>query len=291
LRRLAGVAEGTEIAGKTPLETNQDFLRAVSFHKGCYLGQELTARANYIGIIRKRILPCIIFDTSTQIPLPWMTDQLIEARLENSGGDVDQRKAEKHQDMSDDPSNFLTDDQLPSSISQPFPLPRLGVTEAAAVLSILQGTKPIDLSSSMATVDHKAAGNDPREQESVQQVQDELATHGHIGSKITNKSDGRTVGEILSSPLPGTSIIVAQMRLEWLGMLVQQQNRSSNCVANGSNAANSHNVQYRLEDDGTKWKTTSKVVIGDGKKELRCLPYVPLWWPDLDFDTGKEKIE
>ena len=34
-----------------------DYLHGVSFHKGCYLGQELTARTHHTGVIRKRILP------------------------------------------------------------------------------------------------------------------------------------------------------------------------------------------------------------------------------------------
>jgi len=55
-----GVAEGsTEIPPSKcfPLEYNLDYLHGVSFHKGCYLGQELTARTHYTGVIRKRILP------------------------------------------------------------------------------------------------------------------------------------------------------------------------------------------------------------------------------------------
>ena len=34
IRKLSGIAEGAEIRGKTALETNQEFLNAVSFHKG-----------------------------------------------------------------------------------------------------------------------------------------------------------------------------------------------------------------------------------------------------------------
>ena len=40
-----------------PLECNMDFLQAISWNKGCYLGQELTARTKYQGLVRKRLLP------------------------------------------------------------------------------------------------------------------------------------------------------------------------------------------------------------------------------------------
>jgi len=59
-RCLLGVAEGLEELGwgkVTPLEYNLDFLHGVNFHKGCYSGQELTARTHHTGVIRKRILP------------------------------------------------------------------------------------------------------------------------------------------------------------------------------------------------------------------------------------------
>ena len=34
-----------------------DYLHGVSFHKGCYIGQELTARTHHTGVVRKRIVP------------------------------------------------------------------------------------------------------------------------------------------------------------------------------------------------------------------------------------------
>ena len=59
-RCVLGVAEGVEEVGRgkvTPLEYNLDLLHGVNFHKGCYIGQELTARTHHTGVIRKRILP------------------------------------------------------------------------------------------------------------------------------------------------------------------------------------------------------------------------------------------
>ena len=57
LRLALGVAEGGELAGELPLELNLDGLNAVSFAKGCYVGQELTSRTHFRGVVRKRAMP------------------------------------------------------------------------------------------------------------------------------------------------------------------------------------------------------------------------------------------
>ncbi|KAJ8897757.1 hypothetical protein PR048_003107 [Dryococelus australis] len=64
LRYRLGVAEGIDDLPPEkcfPLEVNCDYLHGVSFHKGCYIGQELTARTHHTGVVRKRIMP-LIFD-------------------------------------------------------------------------------------------------------------------------------------------------------------------------------------------------------------------------------------
>ena len=40
-----------------PLEYNLDGLGAISFTKGCYVGQELIARTHFRGVVRKRLMP------------------------------------------------------------------------------------------------------------------------------------------------------------------------------------------------------------------------------------------
>lgn len=64
-RFLYGVAEGSgelESDKAIPLEYNFDFLHAISWTKGCYIGQELTARTKFVGAIRKRIFPYVLVD-------------------------------------------------------------------------------------------------------------------------------------------------------------------------------------------------------------------------------------
>ncbi|KAG9132472.1 hypothetical protein Leryth_008400 [Lithospermum erythrorhizon] len=59
-RMEKGVAEGSLEIPKgeaIPLEYNLAGLNAISFDKGCYVGQELIARTHHRGVIRKRLVP------------------------------------------------------------------------------------------------------------------------------------------------------------------------------------------------------------------------------------------
>lgn len=71
-RYQLGVGEGTQDLPTSkcfPLEANCDFLHGVSFNKGCYVGQELTARTHHTGVVRKRLMPLKFAE-----PLPELTD-------------------------------------------------------------------------------------------------------------------------------------------------------------------------------------------------------------------------
>ncbi|KAI3398263.1 hypothetical protein diail_9601 [Diaporthe ilicicola] len=65
-RYLMGVPEGqSEILREQalPLEANMDVMGGIDFRKGCYVGQELTIRTKHRGVVRKRVLPVMIYDT------------------------------------------------------------------------------------------------------------------------------------------------------------------------------------------------------------------------------------
>lgn len=63
IRLLYCIPEGPkELKDKLPLNFNLHKLNGVSFHKGCYVGQELTQRTFHSGVIRKILMPFIIAD-------------------------------------------------------------------------------------------------------------------------------------------------------------------------------------------------------------------------------------
>ncbi|KAI0393089.1 Aminomethyltransferase folate-binding domain-containing protein [Xylariaceae sp. FL0594] len=72
-RYLHGVPEGaTEIppAHALPQESNMDLMGGIDFRKGCYVGQELTIRTRHRGVVRKRVLPCVLYSGDDSTPPP-----------------------------------------------------------------------------------------------------------------------------------------------------------------------------------------------------------------------------
>lgn len=58
LRVELGVPDGPDLDGlPLPLDLALHLLHGISFRKGCYLGQELTARTFFTGVLRKRLVP------------------------------------------------------------------------------------------------------------------------------------------------------------------------------------------------------------------------------------------
>ena len=71
-RYLHGVPEGQDEILKEqalPQESNMDMMHAIDWHKGCYVGQELTIRTRHRGVVRKRILPCAVYEKDKSAPL------------------------------------------------------------------------------------------------------------------------------------------------------------------------------------------------------------------------------
>lgn len=266
IRKLGGVAEGVEIQGKTALETNQEFLNAVSFQKGCYIGQELTARSQHIGTIRKRVMPIILIDTQTQIPQPW----ILAHQIQDYGLSKIMDKDSEFRNIVD------VEGELPP------PLPKLSAPAAGGVVALLSGnlslpnttptttTAADTLSSSLVEKGQDVNNGILQSQKHMDLLKNDnqalLNEIEHVavpGAKILNKHDGRTIGQLISRPAPGTSVVLAQMRLDEIGL---------------------------LESDKVGFRMTNKILIGDGTQEFRYLPYIPIWWPDIDSKTGKEKL-
>jgi folate-binding protein YgfZ len=63
VRITAGVPDGSSdlvTERSTLLESGFEELNGVDFAKGCFVGQELTARMKYRGLVRKRLLPVVL---------------------------------------------------------------------------------------------------------------------------------------------------------------------------------------------------------------------------------------
>jgi tRNA-modifying protein YgfZ len=70
LRLSLGVPDGSRdlvVEKATLLESGFEELNGVDFAKGCFVGQELTARMKYRGLVRKRLLP-VTFDGAAPAP-------------------------------------------------------------------------------------------------------------------------------------------------------------------------------------------------------------------------------
>jgi len=68
------------------LEANFDRLNGVDWEKGCYMGQELTARTKYRGLVKKRLMPVAIEGAAPAPGTPLMLDGKEAGEMRSSRG-------------------------------------------------------------------------------------------------------------------------------------------------------------------------------------------------------------
>jgi transferase CAF17, mitochondrial len=83
-RYLKGVPEGQDELireNALPQESNIDFMGGIDYRKGCYVGQELTIRTHHTGVVRKRILPVMLYGKDEEMPrtLEYLPDKELDA--------------------------------------------------------------------------------------------------------------------------------------------------------------------------------------------------------------------
>ena len=86
-----GLPDGSrdmEIDKSILLECGFEELNGVDFEKGCYLGQEVTARTKHRGLIKKRLLPVDIDGTPPEPGTPLMLGDMEAGEMRSSSGDV-----------------------------------------------------------------------------------------------------------------------------------------------------------------------------------------------------------
>ncbi len=89
LRLALGVPDGSrdlEIEKALPMESGFDVLNGIDWQKGCYIGQELTARMKYRALVRKRLMPVAIEGPAPEPGTPVMLD-VAEAGVMRTGRD------------------------------------------------------------------------------------------------------------------------------------------------------------------------------------------------------------
>jgi folate-binding protein YgfZ len=91
LRIANAVPDGSrdmEVGKAILLENNIDLLNGVAWDKGCYTGQELTARTKYRGLIKKRLVPVQIDGAIPQAGTPLIENGVEVGEMRGaSGGD------------------------------------------------------------------------------------------------------------------------------------------------------------------------------------------------------------
>ena len=92
LRVREGVPDGSRdliVQKSTLLESNFDEIHGVAFNKGCFIGQELTARMHYRGLLKKRLVPVRLEGGTPPFPgAPVMVGDQEVGELRSTVGDL-----------------------------------------------------------------------------------------------------------------------------------------------------------------------------------------------------------
>jgi folate-binding protein YgfZ len=91
LRLSLGVPDGSRdlpVEKAILLENGFDELNAIDWDKGCYMGQELTARTRYRGLVRKRLLPVRIEGAPPVPGTALLQDQKEMGEMRSAAGDL-----------------------------------------------------------------------------------------------------------------------------------------------------------------------------------------------------------
>jgi len=90
-RLVLGLPDGSrdmETEKSILLEAGFDELHGVSWTKGCYMGQELTARTKYRGLIKRRLVPVRIDGTAPEPGAPLLRDGRDVGTMRSASGQI-----------------------------------------------------------------------------------------------------------------------------------------------------------------------------------------------------------
>jgi hypothetical protein len=91
LRISLGVPDGSRdlpVEKAILLENGFDELNAIDWDKGCYMGQELTARTRYRGLVRKRLMPVAIEGPAPEFGSALLLGDKEAGEMRSASGDI-----------------------------------------------------------------------------------------------------------------------------------------------------------------------------------------------------------
>merc|ERR1712194_625937 len=132
-----------------------------------------------------------------------------------------QIQKQQHQEKEKEPSELKESATTNSegNINNPLtlsPLPRLSSCAAASMIASMSGSPAAEESGEKKTASTNA---DDELQAQTEALFGELQTSYKVGDKIYDTKDGKSIGQIVALPEEGTNVLLAQMRLDSVGLL------------------------------------------------------------------------